>query len=414
MSCCETQNLAVGYGAPLLRDIALHAERGKILALIGPNGAGKSTLLKTLAGQLAAQGGAVLLDGQDLTAYTPNARARKLALMLPHTARTELTSCFEVAAAGRYPYTNHFGKLSREDQRIVEDSMARVNALELREQRFTELSDGQKQRVLLARALCQQPEVIVLDEPTSYLDIRHKIELLDILREMTASRGLSVVLSLHEVDLATKLADVVVLVKDNAIFRCGAPEDVLDDDTIRQLYDIHDGSFNLLLGSVELCGAAGEPRVFVVPGEGRGAPCFRALQKRGLPFAAGILQRCDVDWAVAETLAARRYEAESFSPPAPDTLRAAVAAACSSACVVDSGAAIGPYNRENLELLRAAAGAGVPVLTLRRERLESLEAARPFDTVRALMDEAARLAAGKGGGVCPSSGAASGAIAGTV
>ncbi len=103
MSCCETQNLAVGYGAPLLRDIALHAERGKILALIGPNGAGKSTLLKTLAGQLAAQGGAVLLDGQDLTAYTPNARARKLALMLPHTARTELTSCFEVAAAGATP-----------------------------------------------------------------------------------------------------------------------------------------------------------------------------------------------------------------------------------------------------------------------------------------------------------------------
>ena len=307
---------------------------------------------------------------------------------------------------------NHITELSRGKLYHYEANYSKY--LELREQRFTELSDGQKQRVLLARALCQQPEVIVLDEPTSYLDIRHKIELLDILREMTASRGLSVVLSLHEVDLATKLADVVVLVKDNAIFRCGAPEDVLDDDTIRQLYDIHDGSFNLLLGSVELCGAAGEPRVFVVPGEGRGAPCFRALQKRGLPFAAGILQRCDVDWAVAETLAARRYEAESFSPPAPDTLRAAVAAACSSACVVDSGAAIGPYNRENLELLRAAAGAGVPVLTLRRERLESLEAARPFDTVRALMDEAARLAAGKGGGVCPSSGAASGAIAGTV
>ena len=121
-------------------------------------------------------------------------------------------------------------------------------------------------------------------------------------------------LSLHEVDLATKLADVVVLVKDNAIFRCGAPEDVLDDDTIRQLYDIHDGSFNLLLGSVELCGAAGEPRVFVVPGEGRGAPASGPC-KRGGPFAAGILQRCDVDWAVAETLAARRYEAESFSLP---------------------------------------------------------------------------------------------------
>ena len=411
----ETQKLSVGYHRrPLIEDIDIGIWQGGILCLIGPNGSGKSTILRSITRHLTKLGGVVAIGGRDLDGMSDKELARHVSVVLTDRIEPELMTCWEVVAAGRYPYTNHFGKLSREDQRIVEDSMARVNALELREQRFTELSDGQKQRVLLARALCQQPEVIVLDEPTSYLDIRHKIELLDILREMTASRGLSVVLSLHEVDLATKLADVVVLVKDNAIFRCGAPEDVLDDDTIRQLYDIHDGSFNLLLGSVELCGAAGEPRVFVVPGEGRGAPCFRALQKRGLPFAAGILQRCDGDWAVAETLAARRYEAESFSPPAPDTLRAAVAAACSSACVVDSGAAIGPYNRENLELLRAAAGAGVPVLTLRRERLESLEAARPFDTVRALMDEAARLAAGKGGGVCPSSGAASGAIAGTV
>ena len=91
MSYCETQSLAIGYGAPLLRDISLQAECGRILALIGPNGAGKSTLIKTLAGQLAAQSGAVLLDGKTLTTYTPNARARKLALMLSHTARTELT-----------------------------------------------------------------------------------------------------------------------------------------------------------------------------------------------------------------------------------------------------------------------------------------------------------------------------------
>ena len=166
MSCCETQNLAVGYGAPLLRDIALHAERGKILALIGPNGAGKSTLLKTLAGQLAAQGGAVLLDGQDLTAYTPNARARKLALMLPHTARTELTSCFEVAAAGRYPYTGRLGILSDADRQQVHDALCLVRAEELEDRDFARISDGQRQRVLLARAVCQQPEILLLDEQT--------------------------------------------------------------------------------------------------------------------------------------------------------------------------------------------------------------------------------------------------------
>lgn len=284
----ETQKLSVGYHRrPLIEDIDIGIWQGGILCLIGPNGSGKSTILRSITRHLTKLGGVVAIGGRDLDGMSDKELARHVSVVLTDRIEPELMTCWEVVAAGRYPYTNHFGKLSREDQRIVEDSMARVNALELREQRFTELSDGQKQRVLLARALCQQPEVIVLDEPTSYLDIRHKIELLDILREMTASRGLSVVLSLHEVDLATKLADVVVLVKDNAIFRCGAPEDVLDDDTIRQLYDIHDGSFNLLLGSVELCGAAGEPRVFVVPGEGRGAPCFRALQKRGLPLPPG-------------------------------------------------------------------------------------------------------------------------------
>ena len=411
----ETQKLSVGYRRqPLIKDIDIGIWQGGILCLIGPNGSGKSTILRSITRHLAKLGGVVTIGGGDLDKMSDKELARHVSVVLTDRVEPDLMTCWEVVAAGRYPYTNHFGKLSQEDQRIVEESMKRVNALDLREQRFTELSDGQKQRVLLARALCQQPEVIVLDEPTSYLDIRHKIELLNILREMTAGRGLSVVLSLHEVDLATKLADVEVLVKDNAIFRCGAPEDVLNDSIIRQLYGIHDVTFNLLLGSLELCGAAGNPRVFVVPGEGRGAPCFRALQKRGIPFATGILQRCDVDCAVSETLAARRYTADSFSPPASDTLRAAIAAACGSACVVDSGAAIGAYNQENMELLRAAAEAGVPILTLRREALKVLGAARRFDTVRALADEAARLVStGKGGASCPSSGAISDAIAGT-
>lgn len=135
---CQTQDLAIGYGkTPLLQNIGIGVQRGQILALIGPNGAGKSTLLKTLAGQLAAQSGAVLLQGQNLTTYTPNARARKMALMLPHTRHTELTTCFDVAAAGRYPYTGRLGILSEEDRMQVWDALHLVQADELADRDFT-------------------------------------------------------------------------------------------------------------------------------------------------------------------------------------------------------------------------------------------------------------------------------------
>ena len=173
---CQTQDLAIGYGkTPLLQNIGIGVQRGQILALIGPNGAGKSTLLKTLAGQLAAQSGAVLLQGQNLTTYTPNARARKMALMLPHTRHTELTTCFDMAAAGRYPYTGRLGILSEQDRMQVRDALHLVQADELADRDFTKISDGQRQRVLLARAVCQQPEIILLDEPTSFWTSKAKL-----------------------------------------------------------------------------------------------------------------------------------------------------------------------------------------------------------------------------------------------
>ena len=246
MSCCETQNLAVGYGAPLLRDIALHAERGKILALIGPNGAGKSTLLKTLAGQLAAQGGAVLLDGQDLTAYTSNARARKLALMLPHTARTELTSCFEVAAAGRYPYTGRLGILSDADRQQVHDALCLVRAEELEDRDFARISDGQRQRVLLARAVCQQPEILLLDEPTSFLDVKGKAELMDILQVLAHEKNVAVIVTLHELELAQRLADAVVCVAPSGVSAVLAPQDAFAQDNICALFGLTTDQYAVL------------------------------------------------------------------------------------------------------------------------------------------------------------------------
>ena len=249
---CETQELAIGYGkTPLASGIALGANPGQILVLVGPNGAGKSTLLKTLAGQLAPLGGAVLLDGQDLTAYTGTARAQKLALMLPHTRHTELTTCFEFAAAGRIPYTGRLGILSDADRQAVQDALEIAGAAHLADRDFNCISDGQRQRVLLARAICQQPKVLLLDEPTSFLDIKGKIELLTILQKLAHEQGLAVIVSLHELDMAQKIADAVVCVFPDHVSGVLTPDAAFAPDNIRALYALSKEQYTALFGQAK-------------------------------------------------------------------------------------------------------------------------------------------------------------------
>ena len=249
---CTARELAIGYGkTPLLSDICLGVQPGQILTLIGPNGAGKSTLLRTLAGQLAPMGGTVLLAGKDLTAYTGTQRAQKLALMAPHSRRMELTTCFDFVSAGRYPYTGRLGILSAEDRQQVHRALELVGAAHLADRDFNRISDGQRQRILLARALCQQPEVILLDEPTSFLDIKGKIELLTILKELAHTGQLAVILSLHELELAEKIADTVVCVSPGGVSGVLTPEQAFQPENIRTLYGLTEQQYTALFGTPE-------------------------------------------------------------------------------------------------------------------------------------------------------------------
>ena len=246
---CRAEDLAIGYGkTPLMEHIGLGVGKGTILTLIGPNGAGKSTLLKTLAAQLAPQGGAVLLDGKNLADYSGPERARKMALMVPHTRRTELTTCFEMASAGRYPYTGRLGVLSAEDKRQVHAALALVGAEALAGRDFNRISDGQRQRVLLARAICQQPELILLDEPTSFLDIKGKAELLAILKSLARDKKMAVILSLHELELAQKVSDKVVCVSAAGVSDVMTPEKAFARENICKIYALTDEQYAFLYG----------------------------------------------------------------------------------------------------------------------------------------------------------------------
>ena len=176
----SARDLSVGYhGRPLLREICLQVHPGEILTLIGPNGAGKSTILNSLIGQLRLLGGQVSLLGRDIVRLSEREIARSLSVMMTGRAQPDRMTCWEVAAAGRYPYTGRLGILGPGDRAAVRAALERVRALELWDAPFDQISDGQRQRVLLARAICQEPEVLVLDEPTSMGDLRGALELLD-------------------------------------------------------------------------------------------------------------------------------------------------------------------------------------------------------------------------------------------
>ena len=252
MAYLQTDALSVGYGGKaLIASVALSVQRGKIVTLIGPNGSGKSTILKTIVGQLPSISGAVFLDGTDMRSRSRGEIARRMAILMTARMDPELMTCRDVVSTGRYPYTGRLGILSAEDKRIVEQSLRQTDAQDFADRPFQSVSDGQRQRVLLARALCQEPELIVLDEPTSFLDIRYKLELLTILKRMVREENLAVLMSLHELDLAARVSDTVVCVAGDRIDRVGLPAEIFTSDYIAKLYHMEPGKYDPCFDSLE-------------------------------------------------------------------------------------------------------------------------------------------------------------------
>lgn len=321
-----TKGLSVGYkGTPLIKNIEIGLEKGEILTLIGPNGAGKTTILKSIIRQLEPITGTAFIDGADVSTLSGNELAKKLSVVLTERLRPELMTCEDVVATGRYPYTGRFGVLSDEDRRIVKDAMENVQITEIADRDFSKTSDGQKQRVMLARALAQKPDVLIMDEPTSFLDIRYKLEFLSVIQKMSREQGLSVIMSLHELDLAERISDKVACVKGDAIDRFGPCGEIFKDGYIPSLYGLTMGSYNELSGSVEFPKIAGAHKVFVLGCAGTATPIYRKLQREGTAFAAGILSENDMDYPAAAALAAKTVTVPAFESLTEESIKEAEA-----------------------------------------------------------------------------------------
>ena len=356
----RTSDLSVGYnGKTLIHDIEISLRAGDILTLIGPNGSGKSTILKSVTKHLAMIRGDAFIADASVSAMSFKQLSQRLAVVLTERIKGELLTCYDVVATGRYPYTNTLGLLSPEDHDKIRAAMERVHAFELAEKDFTAISDGQRQRVLLARAICQEPEIIVLDEPTSFLDIRHKLELLSILRSMAKEKGITVVMSLHEIDLAQKVSDKIMCVHGDRISNFGTPEEIFREEIIGELYGIPAGTYNTAYGSVELPPPDGVPETFVISGCGCGVPLFRRLQKENVPFYAGILFENDLELPVARALAAEVVTEKPFEYIGDAAFERAAALMRQCKRVINAGVPIGRGNARLAALLDEAGRLGI-------------------------------------------------------
>ena len=351
--------LSVGYkGKPLIHDICLDIKKGEIVTLIGPNGAGKSTILKSITRQLECIGGSVILDGTDIQAMSYKSLASRMAVVLTDRIKAEMMTCHDIVASGRYPYTGRLGILTAADEQKVEEALKMVHAEDLGMRDFANISDGQRQRVLLARAICQEPDVMILDEPTSFLDVKYKLELLAILRQMAKEKGITVIMSLHEIDLAEKISDKIICVSGDTIFAYGTPDINFKEETIRSLYHIDNGYFDPVFGSIELPRPEGKPQVFVLSAGGSGIEVYRRLQKENIPFIAGILYPGDIDYQLARVLAMEVITEKPYCRMTEETYAWAAERMQTCEKVIFAGAEAGDMNQALFRLKEDAEKAG--------------------------------------------------------
>ncbi|MGE5528125.1 MAG: ABC transporter ATP-binding protein [Patescibacteria group bacterium] len=373
-------NLAFGYekGRPIVRGLSLEAHPGSALALLGANGSGKSTLLKLLAGTLRPWSGRVELCGRDLAALGRRAAARLMAVVSQGEQAASDFTVRELVALGRHPWQARFAGESHRDRAVVDEVLAALHLTPLAGRRAATLSGGERQRVRAAMALAQEPSVLLLDEPTTYLDIRHQIELLDLVTEERRRLGRTVVMVLHDLNLAAAYADRLVLLASGRVLASGSPAGVLTPENIASAYGVEAAVIHAAGGRPHVILRAGRPRVpirgprvHLIGGGGSAANLLVDLAGRGYRQSLGVVNRGDLDAAVAAEWGIETVLAPPASPVGEEEIARCRGVMADAAAVVVANAAFGPGNAANLSLALEARRAGKPVLLVAEDPIVS-------------------------------------------
>lgn len=375
----DVMGVTCGYGStPVLSDATLQVSRGELLGIVGPNGSGKSTLLKAMSRVLPPRQGRILLQEDDIYKMRPARAARHLAVV-PQEAGLDFPFTVEdVVMMGRIPHLKRFQRESPQDREIVREAMRQTNIIELAERLVTELSGGEKQRVLIARALAQEPEVLFLDEPTSFLDLNYQIEIMELLNRLRYEQGLTAVMVVHDLNLASQYCDNLLVLKAGQIFTAGNPAQVLTEALIKEVYGCevkveqrHPGGrptlviqpFNHRLNNTHY-------RVHVVGGGGSCGLLFHYLQERSWEVSTGVINIGDSDWQEAKRQGFSVVEAAPFSEIGLEEDQLNQAAMLKADFIILPPIPFGSGNLPNLRSVLEMAQRGAPVIVIDEGQIE--------------------------------------------
>lgn len=363
-------SFAYRNGEEVVSDISFALERGDFVGVLGPNGSGKTTLLHLMARLLVPQKGTIRLEGRDIRTFSRGALARKVAVVFQEVPGNIELPCFDVVMMGRIPYLSRFRRETKEDEEAVRWAMEVTATLPFAEEPFRELSGGERQRVLIARALAQKPELLLLDEPTSHLDVAHELEILEILQALTRM-GITVFAVFHDVNCVAQFCGKALLLKMGYLLQFGEVNEVLSETSLEELFGVpfakvvHPFAPSPLFVPLQKPRVRGQRgRVHLICGGGTGAPIMRLLYEAGFSVSVGVVNKFDSDEEVASRLGFPIVREKPFSPLSEEALREAFVLAQEAEYVVIAPTFWGRGNVRNLDLALALQKAGKRVFVL--------------------------------------------------
>ena len=361
------------YGSvEVLKDVSFSVESGQFLGILGPNGSGKTTLLKSISRVLQPKKGAILIGDQDIYKMKSLDIAKQMAVVPQSTPVSFDFTALEVVLMGRNPHMNRFKLEGKTDIDVAKRSMELTHTWEFADRPVTELSGGERQRVIIARALTQEPQILLLDEPTTHLDISNQLEIMDMIKRLSQTHKLLIVAVFHDFNLAARYCDSIILLKDGKIVAVGSPEQTLTSENVKKVFSVDTlvkkhpitGQLHVIPISRPINLVQKSLLVHLISGAGTGSPVMKTLLDEGYRLTAGVLNLLDTDHETAQLLSIPTTNEAPFSPITDEAHNANLQVIKKANVVVVTPTQFGGGNLRNLDAAKTALENGITTVLL--------------------------------------------------